>query len=134
MIMQLYRKLIMVALVFGCLAAPVALTASASAVDIFPPCNGKAADTVVCKDVDAQSKSTQNPIVKIIKAGITVISYVVGVAAIIGILASAIRFITANGDSSSVASARSGLAYSLIGVAVVALAQTIVIFVLDRIK
>jgi hypothetical protein len=46
---------------------------------------------------------------------------------------SGFRFLTAGGDSNAAASARSGLIYSLIGVAVVASAQLIVIFVLDKV-
>jgi hypothetical protein len=41
---------------------------------------------------------------------------------------------TAGGDSQSVASARSALIYSLVGLAVAVLAQAIVAFVLDNLK
>lgn len=61
---------------------------------------------------------------------IEILSIIVGLAAIIMIIVSGLRFITANGDSGKVASARTALIYSLIGVAVAALAQLMVRFVL----
>ena len=45
-----------------------------------------------------------------------------GAAAVIGIVVSGLRFILANGDSGSIATARSGLIFSLVGVVVVILA------------
>jgi cytochrome bd-type quinol oxidase subunit 2 len=64
---------------------------------------------------------------------VNILSVVVGVAAVIMIIIAGLRFITANGDSNHIASARSTIIYALVGLAVVALAQTIVKFVLDKI-
>ena len=119
------------------LSVPVfAISGSALAVDVFRPCNGSAADTDVCKDTGAQNENNgkNNPIIDIIKAAITILSYIIGIAAVIGIVVSGIRLMTAGGDSNNVASARTGLIYSLIGIAVAVLAQVIVAFVLNRIK
>jgi hypothetical protein len=82
--------------------------------------------------VNSQAGNDTNPIIRILKAAILVISYIAGIAAIIGIVVSGFRLIVSGGDSNATASARTGLVYSLIGVAVVALAQIIVIFVLNR--
>jgi hypothetical protein len=107
----------------------------ASAVDIFQnTCGSSASKTDVCNDVNDQNNSpNSNPIIRILKAAILVVSYIAGVAAVIGIIVSGIRLIVSGGDAQAMASARTGLVYSLIGIAVVALAQVIVIFVLDRI-
>jgi hypothetical protein len=118
------------------LAVPVPIVAGHSqAVDIFKhTCDSYSGANApdVCQDVQAQKGVSTNPIIKIFKAAINIITYVVGIAAIIGIVVSGLRFILANGDSNAVASARTGLIYSLIGIAVAVLAQTIVKFVLDK--
>ncbi|MCL4358104.1 hypothetical protein M1512_04415 [Patescibacteria group bacterium] len=92
--------------------------------------------TAVCKDVTAQSKTgaNQNPVLRLIKDAIDILSFAVGAASIIIIIISAFRFITASGDSNALASARRGLLAAIIGIVIVALAQSIVIFVLDNIK
>lgn len=100
----------------------------------FASQGGGAEESAPCKDVSAQNAAGTNPIVSIIKAAIDVVSKIVGIAAIIGIIASGIRLIIANGDSNSVASARTGLLYSLIGVTVTILAQIIVVFVLKDVN
>ena len=119
------------------LAPAVILTSHAGAVEIFSNCGsgsvGGSPD--VCGDVSAQggNNGTNNPIVDIIKGAINIISIVVGIGAVIGIVLSGVRLITASGDANAIASARTGLVYSLIGVLVTALAQAIVAFVLDKI-
>ena len=112
----------------------LALSGTAAAVDVFQPCSGSAANTAACKDAANQggNNGSNNPIVNIIKGAISILSYIIGAAAVIGIVVSGIRMMTANGDSQAVASARSGLIYSLIGVAIAVLAQALVAYVLDK--
>jgi hypothetical protein len=62
---------------------------------------------------------------------VNVLSFVVGVVAVIMIIVSGFRFMTSGGDSSKVASARTALVYALIGIAIAALAQVLVKFVLN---
>jgi hypothetical protein len=64
---------------------------------------------------------------------VNTLSLVAGVAAVIMIIISGLKFITANGDAGNVASARTTLIYALVGLVVVALAQFIVHFVLGRV-
>ncbi len=131
------RLLLMLALLFSFCMPMVLGGGSALAVNVAPVCNNDAAkDTDVCKDVDAQKgdNGNNNPIIDIIKGAINILSYIIGIAAIIGLIVGGIRMMTANGDSNSVASARSGIIYSLVGIAVVALAQALVAFVLNNVK
>jgi len=129
-----------IALTFAILVAllmpSLAVSSSVAAVDVFPNCGyGKAAGTStpeVCNEGKKGQFQTTNPIVSLIKIAITILSVVIGIAAVIGIILSGLKFITANGDASAVASARSSLIYALVGLAVVALAQVIVTFVLDK--
>lgn len=69
----------------------------------------------------------------VLGAVINLLTTIVGVAAVIMIIISGLRFITSGGDSSKVASAKSALIYAIIGVVVVVLAQTIVHFVIVKI-
>lgn len=63
---------------------------------------------------------------------INVLSVVVGIVAIIMLIISGLKFITSGGETNAVASAKKGIIYALIGLAVVALAQVIVHFVLGK--
>lgn len=67
-----------------------------------------------------------------IAAIINVISIIAGIAAVVMIMISGFRMITANGDANTISSARTGIIYSLIGLIIVAFAQFIVYFVLDK--
>jgi hypothetical protein len=62
---------------------------------------------------------------------VNILSLIVGMAAVIMIIVAGLKFVTANGDSSRVASARNTLIYALIGIAIAALAQVLVHFVLS---
>lgn len=73
-------------------------------------------------------------IAKIIKFVINILSVIVGFAAVLMIIISGFKFITAGGDASSVASARSTIMYAIIGLVVVAAAQAIVRYVLSKVK
>src|ERR1700752_4014114 len=105
--------------------SPLAL-GNASAVNILRNCgvnatnNGQGNLTPdVCTEASNQTGSnTDNPVIGLLRSAIQIITVVIGIAAVIGVLVSSIRIITANGDSNAVASARSSLIYSLIGVAV----------------
>lgn len=133
------RGLIIFALALSLLIPSLAFAgASARPIRLIPNCgSGSAAGQPdVCQDVSRQNGNNgkNNPIIKIIKAAINVLSFIIGAAAIIGIVVSGIRLMTSGGDSQAVASARSGLVYSLIGVATVVLAQTLVALVLDKVQ
>lgn len=63
---------------------------------------------------------------------INLLSWIIGVIAVIMIIFGGFRFVTSSGDSGKVASARSTIIYALIGLVIVALAQTIVKFVIGQ--
>ena len=64
---------------------------------------------------------------------INIISIVVGVVAVIMIIIGGFKYITSGGDSGNVTGAKNTILYAVIGLVIVALAQIIVRFVLDRI-
>lgn len=68
----------------------------------------------------------------IIKTVINILSVVVGVVAVIMIIFGGLKYITSGGDSSNVSSAKNTIIYAIVGLVIVALAQFIVRFVLEK--
>lgn len=68
-----------------------------------------------------------------VAAIVQILSFVVGIAAIIMIIISGFKYIVSGGDSAKVGSAKNTLIYALIGLIVAALAQVLVHFVLNRV-
>jgi len=64
---------------------------------------------------------------------ITLLSRIVGLIAIIMVIVAGFRYITANGDASKAASARTTIIYALIGIVIVVFSQAIIYFVLNRV-
>lgn len=69
---------------------------------------------------------------RVIRTLVSLISYIVGIVAIVMIMVSGIKYMTSGGDAQKVGSAKNTLIYALIGLAVVALAQFLVQFVLTQ--
>lgn len=110
----------------------IGLTVQASAVNVFPTCGtGNAKDTDVCQNIKP-GQPGQNPIIKAIKVTITILSVIIGVAAVIMIIVSGLSFMTANGDAQAIARARGSIIFALVGIIIVGLAQTLVAFVLNK--
>ncbi|HVA11403.1 MAG TPA: pilin [Candidatus Dormibacteraeota bacterium] len=74
----------------------------------------------------------QNGITSAISRAVTILSIIVGVAAVIAIILGGFKYITSGGDSGKVANAKSTLVYAIIGLVVAALAQLIVHFVINQ--
>jgi hypothetical protein len=70
----------------------------------------------------------------IITGVINVLSIIVGFAAVLMLIVGGLKFITANGDSGAISSARSTITYSLIGLVVVFAAQILVHFVIRKVS
>lgn len=68
----------------------------------------------------------------IIELVINIFSLVVGIVAVIMIIVGGLKYITSGGDSGNVTGAKNTILYAVIGLVVVALAQFIVRFVLNR--
>lgn len=89
---------------------------------------GTAKDQVLNGIGDTGSDCSGSGVTDFISKVVSILSYVVGVAAIIVIILSGLRYITAAGDSAKITSAKNTLIYALIGIAVAALAQFLVNF------
>lgn len=71
---------------------------------------------------------------RLLRQVVNIFSTVVGVIAVIMIIIGGLRYITSGGDSSNVASAKNTILYVLVGLAVVAMSQIIVRFVVSRLQ
>jgi len=127
-VVNLARKLLIVSLFASC--ALFLSPATTSAASTIAACDiPGSSESSVCKDQNSASKDS-NPIIGIIKTAINVVSFMAGAAAVIAILISSIKFMTANGDQNSISSAKKTLVFAAVGIIVVLIAQSIVAFAL----
>lgn len=80
-----------------------------------------------CPDTDAAS-SVDGLVADII----TILSWIVGVVAVIAIIIGGFRYVTSGGDSAKINGAKNTILYAIVGLIIVAVSQLIVIFVLGR--
>lgn len=99
-----------------------------------------AAKDEVCAGVGAATGATgcanaagEPTIDSTINAVINILSVLVGIISVIMIIVGGFKYVTSGGDSGNVSSAKNTIIYALIGVVVVALSQTLVKFVLQKI-
>ena len=69
---------------------------------------------------------------KIVRLVINLLSVVVGIVAVVMIIVGGLRYITSGGNDTSVTGAKNTILYAIIGLVVVALAQVIVKFTLNK--
>lgn len=112
-------------LALGCCSA-IALPNYALAQD---PC-----DTAAGQNSDYCKAQQDNPVVDTIGKVSKLLALVGGIAAVLWIIFSGIKFATSDGDPQKAASARSGIIYATIGVIVIVVAQAVILFVLSKIK
>ncbi len=86
-------------------------------------------DTATCAAASDPNGSVNN----IITTVINIFSLVVGVVSVIMIIIGGLRYITSGGDSGNVSGAKNTILYAIVGLVIVALAQVIVHFVLNRV-
>ncbi|HZP55293.1 MAG TPA: pilin [Candidatus Saccharimonadales bacterium] len=119
------------------------LPSSALAVDITCPGNPSSPDNANCGnlqcgsnlDVTCTNKDTTgagDQVNTFVGRALNLLSIVVGVAAVIMIIVGGFRYVASGGKSESVSGAKNMIMYALIGLVIVALAQIIVRFVLNK--
>ncbi|HSX05971.1 MAG TPA: pilin [Candidatus Saccharimonadales bacterium] len=116
------------------IAVPIAVPALVSAApsiqdNLCQGANLSVSDTSGC----STTSNGTDKINSIITTVINIFSLVVGVVSVIMIIVGGFRYITSGGESSNISSAKNTIIYALIGLVVVALAQFIVQFVLNRV-
>ncbi|CAN5400066.1 hypothetical protein BH10PAT3_BH10PAT3_5490 [soil metagenome] len=136
------KKLILIAVaVFSLFTLFVSFRTVASAASFDPldnACNGvpvSGADaSSVCAD---KANNTANPLTGtdgiLIKA-VRIVTLLTGIASVIVIIISGLKYITSNGDSNSINSAKNTMLYAIIGVVVSLMSQAIILFVLNKLN
>jgi len=83
-------------------------------------------------ETDSSGNTAAERIDEIVSQVINILSLVVGVVAVVMIIVGGLKYITSGGDSGNVTGAKNTILYAVVGLIVVALAQVIVRFVVDR--
>lgn len=122
---------------FAFVAVPVAVPAVASAADnSIGTCVKQGAglnlDNVGSNCTAPATSNSGVNLTKTVKTIINIFSVIVGAVAVIMIIWGGLKYVTSGGDSGNVTSAKNTIIYALVGLVVVALAQFIVQFVLDK--
>lgn len=82
--------------------------------------------------VDDSGQTAAQRVDQIVEQIINIMSLVVGVVAVVMIIIGGFKYVTSGGDSGNVSGAKNTILYAVVGLVVVALAQVIVRFVVDR--
>ncbi len=85
-------------------------------------------------DCSADTTGGTERIQDIVTIVINIFSIVVGIVAVIMIIVGGFKYITSGGDSGNITSAKNTIVYAVIGLVIVALAQFIVQFVLNKVN
>jgi Type IV secretion system pilin len=127
---QLYSFFAAVALALG-LAAPL----PASALNPFAgiDCSSNGGDgSAVCGTRGETADPVTGPDGILVKVT-NLVSLVAGVAAVIFLILSGLKYVSSQGDAGEVSKAKQSIIYALVGIAVIALARQIINFVVGRI-
>lgn len=127
------KNLIMSVSLFSMLAAPVV-----APVAVYAQSIEEGLDAGTCLSTDGSldcpdAQEAEDSVNEIIALVINIFSIVVGVIAVVMIIIGGLKYITSGGDSGNVSGAKNTILYAIIGLVVVALAQIIVRFVLQRV-
>ena len=124
------------ALAFAAVFAPAGLVAAQSVNDCLDGAGGSISGCLdagaTTTDPDNADQDATSRVDEIIRLVINVFSLIVGVISVIMIIIGGLKYITSGGDSGNVSGAKNTILYAIIGLVIVALAQVIVRFVLDK--
>lgn len=110
----------------------LALPTGVGAVDFLEDvCDGPGADSAACTSREDDGYRLIGADGLIARAT-NILALVAGVAAVILIIVGSFQFITAAGDSGKISSARKTLTFAIVGLIVIVVARTIVVFVVSR--
>lgn len=84
-------------------------------------------------EVDSGQDCSSNGggVIKVVGDAISILRFAAGIVAVIMVLVSGFRYITSGGEASKVAVAKNALIYALVGIAIAAVAQVLVHFVIN---
>lgn len=116
------------------LVAPFAMVPVAHAA--FDPqpslCSGTNGELLTANDDCTTDTDASDKVNSTVTIGLNLFSAIVGIVAVVMIIVGGIKYITSGGESANVTTAKNTILYAVIGLVIVALAQIIVRFVLQR--
>lgn len=127
----LAKKMFLVLFTSVVLVAPVSMV---SAQDVLESAC-QVPDSTLCKESQANQSTTDNKIYGpngIITKAVELLSFVIGFAAVVMIVIGGFKYVLSAGDPNSVNSAKNTILYAVIGLVIAALAQAIIIFVVNK--
>lgn len=132
--MQMIRKAMTTLLLAVSLLTPVAVLATSNSVAAADCTDAKScAQAGVCSvDQNGCNKDPQGSVSNLVSTIINLLSLVVGVTAVIMIIIGGLKYITSTGDAGNINSAKNTILYAIVGLIIVALAQVIVRFVINK--
>jgi uncharacterized protein (DUF2345 family) len=123
------KRLLVIITTLLCLAVPATAAAYSPLTDACGAGNGAAGSAACTSNTGADPISGKNGILTKVSL---VLASIAGIAAIIIIMLSGFRYITSSGDSQKAASARNGILGAAVGLAIIAGAEGIVLFVVSK--
>ena len=123
--------MVAVGVMIGVVALTVPAYAESPAAQVTKGVNAADAgkDDKNCGPEGSKRKCTLNDTIQTV---INVLLFVIGAVSVIMIILGGLKYTLSNGDSSQITSAKNTILYAIIGLVVVALAQVIVRFVLQK--
>ena|SRR5581483_1879866 len=135
MIKALQAKITTLFVGFALIAVPIALPAVAHAADINN-CLSQGSGLSITSGQTCQPTTTSTGTSKInnlITTIVNIFSAVVGIISVIMIIVGGFQYITSGGDTGKVGTAKTTIIYAIVGLIVVAFAQFLVQFVLNKV-
>src|ERR1700741_4570446 len=129
---QTIKKFITNLTVTGLFALPILVPATVMAQSSDTIQNGLTQGVCLQVGSTCDTAGAEDKVNNLITLIINLFSIVVGVVALIMIIIGGLKYITSSGDSNNITSAKNTILYAIIGLVVVALAQFIVKFVLNK--
>lgn len=84
-------------------------------------------------EAGGQNAGGKDKVVATIENVTGIVAFLVGLIAVLMIVIAGFRFVTSNGDSNTISSARNTILYAVIGIVITVMAYAIVNFILDSI-
>lgn len=126
------RRLIMMATLALTLLLPASTVMAAEKNVLQEACSsGSTGESSVC-----QSQNSGDPITGtngVLAKAARIISYLAGAAAIILMIIGGFMYVTSDGEASKLSAAKNTVIYALVGLVVVVFAQSIIIFVINKV-
>ncbi|MCA9332569.1 hypothetical protein KDA00_01705 [Candidatus Saccharibacteria bacterium] len=126
-------KLFSIAAILFVVTLSTGIASAATTPPTPPPGRDSVCEGIGITGGDCDATTTQTSVSSLVANVISILSWVVGVAAVIMIMIGGFKYITSQGDANSINSAKNTILYAIVGLAVALFAQLIVMFVVNKV-